>query len=733
MRNVLTILALIVLLAVGGQVPASANVVKTEHVEAELVARDMALVPGQTQWLGLRFKLIPGWHTYWSNPGDAGEPPRLTWTLPPGFTADEIAWPNPKRIPYGPLMSYGYEHEVTMPVALTVPADAAPASTVSLGLEATWLVCAEICVPEEGRFTLDLPVAAAAGGTNAAHWIGFEKALAAQARPLPGSARASLADGTLVLDVAVPELATAQAAGRISDIWFFPESYGILEHAAPQRFAASGQDLRLEVQAGTMLATRAEPVRGLLVVTQDTADGPRTDGFAVAAAYAAPRPDAAAGASTTPPAPVQGGSAGLTQTTTPAADGIGLGQALLWALLGGLILNLMPCVFPILWMKALGFVEQAHRPAHLRVHGLVFTAGVLVTFAALAGLLIAVKAAGAAVGWGFQLQSPLVVTLLAYLMFALGLNLTGVFELGGRLQGVGQGLAERSGHAGAFFTGALAVVVATPCTAPFMGAAIGFAMTQGWAVALAVFLALGLGLALPYLLLSLMPGLARRLPRPGPWMTTLRQLLAFPMYATAIWLVWVLAQQAGPDAVAVVLVGALLIALGLWLWGRVAASGGWGLVGRGVGIAALAGAIALAVLGGSTLGPAPASAALPGASGSGPVHEAYSADRLGALQAQGTPVFVNMTAAWCITCLVNERVALSGEAVRDDFARAGITYLKGDWTRQDPQITAFLERFGRSGVPLYVLFPKPGSGRQPEVLPQILTPDIVAEAVARLN
>jgi thiol:disulfide interchange protein DsbD len=399
------------------------------------------------------------------------------------------------------------------------------------------------------------------------------------------------------------------------------------------------------------------------------------------------------------------------------------------ALAGGLILNLMPCVLPVLSIKALALVGHAEAsPGVVRRHGLAYTAGVLACFAGLAGLLLALRAGGAHIGWGFQLQSPLVVTGLAYVLFALGLSLSGLLVIGAGLTGLGQGFASRSGYTGSFFTGALATVAATPCTAPFMGAAVGYALTQPPAAALAVFQALGCGLALPFLALSLVPAWRRRLPRPGPWMARLSQALAFPLYASVAWLVWVVSRQAGSDGVALVLAGLLLIAFGAWLRHATRFAGlRWRRAATGIALASVAAAIALVPL--AAAGPPPARD--PGAA-AGVRWEPFSRARLTELRAQGKPVFVNFTAAWCITCLVNERVALRSPAVAEAFARHGVVYLKADWTSRSAEIAAVLGTFGRSGVPLYVVYPA-RAGRpvapEPRVLPQILSEGTVIEAI----
>jgi thiol:disulfide interchange protein DsbD len=408
------------------------------------------------------------------------------------------------------------------------------------------------------------------------------------------------------------------------------------------------------------------------------------------------------------------------------AHALSLLRALALALAGGVVLNLMPCVLPVLSMKAFSLVRHAsERPAAIRLHGIVYTAGVLASFAVVAGVLIALRAGGEQLGWGFQLQSPVFVTILALVLFAVALSLSGVIVIGSRWSGTGQALAGRAGYAGSFFTGALATVAATPCTAPFMGVAVGYAVAQPWLTALLVFEALGLGLALPFLVLTLVPTWRRWLPAPGAWMTRVQQLLAFPLYASVAWLVWVVSEQAGPTGVAAALAGLVLIAFAAWLHGLTRDSAG--LRRRVTSVIALALVVLAAALG-ALAGPGSAARTPGSASSRTDGGEPFSPARLSELRAAGTPVFVNITAAWCLTCLVNERVALRAPAVEDAFARKGVVTLKADWTRRDPVITQVLGTFGRNGVPLYLLYPAGGATREPAVLPQILSERILIDA-----
>ncbi|HET6520993.1 MAG TPA: protein-disulfide reductase DsbD domain-containing protein, partial [Geminicoccaceae bacterium] len=659
-------------------------------------------------WVALRLRMAEGWHTYWRNPGDSGLPTTIEWTLPEGFEASEIVWPHPERLPFGPLVNYGYEGQVGLLTRITPPDGLATGgSPVTLAARADWLVCAEVCIPEGADLALTLPVTPGEPPVDGRWAEDFAAARRAVPLPSPWPATFAASEDALALAVAAPDL----DAGRIVDVWFFPLEPRLIDHAAPQAVDVGARGLTLRTARGAARAPVGEGVEGVLVIGERLDGGTVTQAFAVSALPGAV------------PAAV---------AASPAfAPGIGLLQAVLFALLGGVILNLMPCVFPVLSVKALALVRHAGSgDGAVRRHGLAYAAGVLACFGLIAGALIALKAGGAAVGWGFQLQSPVVIALLAYLMFALGLSLSGAFSVGGGLMGAGGGLAARGGYAGSFFTGALAAVVATPCTAPFMGAALGFAIVQPWYVALGVFLALGLGMALPYLALCFSPGLLRLLPRPGPWMERFKQLLAFPLYATAVWLVWVLSLQAGPEGVAAALAGMVLIAFAAWLYQATRESAGlWRPAGALGAIAAVVLALGLV---GLPDGPAGPVAVRPAAAEGGPAWEPFSPTRLAELRAEGRPVFVNMTAAWCITCLVNERVALGSPEIGAAFAEKRVAYLKGDWTNGDPAITAVLDSFGRTGVPLYVLYPPEGAAREPIVLPQLLTEARLKRELERL-
>ncbi|MFO1248890.1 MAG: protein-disulfide reductase DsbD family protein [Alphaproteobacteria bacterium] len=643
-------------------------------MHARLIAEDKAVTPGGAITIALEEKIAPEWHTYWKNPGDAGAPTEIQWTLPPGWKADAIQWPRPKRLPVGPLMDYGYEGTPWLLTKITAPADAS--GTATLKAHVTWLVCKQICIPEEANLSIDVPVSTAEHDPAVAKDFAAARALLPVASPW----KVTYALGTnLDLYAAAPSLAAAHPT--TAD--FFPAQSGLIRNAQPQLVGYSKDGLVLRL---TPAATaKSKPVEGLLVLTS-------TDGSVQALEVAAT------------PGPVP--------TVDFAAPSSGEGDITLWlaiafAFLGGIILNVMPCVLPILAMKALSLATHGQDG---RSESFSYALGAVLSFAVLGLAIVLLRSGGAAIGWGFQLQSPIAVAGFALLVFAVGLNLSGLFEVGSVT--AGEGLAARGGLVGAFFTGVLAVAVAAPCTTPFMAAALGFALTQGALPALAVFVSLGVGFALPFLLLGVWPKLLAFIPKPGPWMLTFKQFLAFPMYAAAAWLVWVLAQEAGPRGVALVLGAMILVALAAWLWSKTR-----DLETRGRTIGSVA---ALIVLIGAawSVGSLQGNAATPAAAAPR-LGEAYTPEKLASLRAANRPVFVDATAAWCITCLVNEDAVLSRDSIKSAFASKNVAYLVADWTNQNPQITALLKENGRSGVPLYLYY-APGA-KAPVILPQILT------------
>jgi thiol:disulfide interchange protein DsbD len=686
--------------------PVSAAPVHTGHIEAELVPDHVSASPGETIHIALRQKIEPGWHTYWRNPGDSGQPVTLDWSVPYGWSPGPIIWPTPERLKVPPLMDYGYTGEVLLPVTMKAPVDARPGQHVLLKAHAAFLVCKDVCVPEDAQLSLDLPISAAPGPADPKWGPAIAATLAAAPAPL-ASLKAVVTAGATALRLGVVGPAVKGADFR--DAYFYPYDPAAIDQPSPQTVDRGPNGVTLILAPGQAFKSGKPPaqLQGVL------AFGGKA--YEISA----------------PPGPPLPGSSGLGAPAV-AADATQLLTAIAFAFLGGLILNLMPCVFPVLSMKAAAFAGHAHRPAEARVQGLAFMAGTVATFLALAGALIAARAAGQAVGWGFQLQSPEVVAGLALVMLLVALNLSGLFEVGASLQSAAgeAGASGPGGALGAAFTGALAVAVAAPCTAPFMAPAIGFALTQGPVVALAIFLALGLGLAAPFTALAFSPRLLGLLPRPGAWMDGLRKALAFPMYATAAWLVWVFSQQAGSLGLGGLLAGAVLTGLAAWLYGiaqRRQIAGGRSAVAFGSAALVLVLAAA-AALWPSGEHPGNAQAATAPVSGE-LASEPFSPARLAELRAQGRPVFVNFTAAWCVTCQVNDKVALSGQQVADAFKKAGVVYLKGDWTNRDAVIAQALSEHGRAGVPLYLMYGVKGGAAQ--VLPQLLTESAVIDAVRK--
>ncbi len=679
------------------------EVARTEHLEVQLAPQTSAAIPGSTLYVALRHKIAPGWHTYWRNSGDAGQATTISWTLPEGWTAGEIVWPKPGRHFTGPLMNYVHEGDVYLPVPIQVPADARPGDTVNLRAAAAFLVCAEICVPEDAEVALTIPVAATA---DLHPRFGQTVTDAIAAAPKPVGLNASFGRDDPAGPYRLSVTGDAATVGDVGRAYFFPYDAGVIDHAQPQLAARGPEGLTLTLPAAGG-PIEPETIAGVLSLGDQA--------YVVEASLGPPL----SGAS----------GLGVAVATNPEAGGAGSGAgmgvltAVLFAFVGGLILNLMPCVFPVLSMKAAALARHAEHPATARMQGLAFLGGVLATFLLLAGLLIAARAGGEAVGWGFHLQSPAMIAGLALLMLMVGLNLSGVFEVGLSAQGAGAA-GPRDGMVGAAFTGALAVVVAAPCTAPFMAGAIGWAMTQPPAVTLLVFAALGLGLAAPFVALSFAPRLFKLLPRPGAWMDVLRRVLAFPMYAAAGWLAWVFAVQAGVNALPLLFGAALALAFAAWAWGLSQGSEKK-LFPRVAAAVGLVLALPLAAVGATMTAPdvaeaAPSSAALPS--------EPWSPARVAALRAEGRPVFVDFTAAWCVTCQVNERTVLSRAGVAEAFERTNAVLLKADWTNRNAEIANALSAQGRSGVPLYLVY---GPTGEPAILPQLLTEGMVVKALER--
>ena len=667
--------------------------------------------PGKTVWVGLQLTHQPEWHTYWKNSGDSGLPTALQWTLPPGVMAGDIAWPVPKKIPIGDLANYGYDGTVLLPVPLTITPDFKPSllgSDIEIKLKANWLVCRRECIPEEGEFSLRLPVR----GSTALNGAAFEASQQAQPQAVNGDSRVLIEGKRLQVSVAgLPSVLQGKTLG------FFPETSEVIETAGPwtQRWQGALWTANVPLSAQRSQSPNVMP---LVLVAE--VNGQRQGYLAQAKVVGDwPSVTAVTGVSPALAAALQ---ANVGPSTTPVSPAVSLGlwAAVLGALLGGLILNLMPCVFPVLAIKVMSFTQHANDRRGHRISGLAYSVGVVTSFVALGALMLGLRSAGEQLGWGFQLQAPAVVAALAVLFTVMGLNLAGLFEFGRFLPSRVAAHQAKNPAVNAFLSGVLAVAIASPCTAPFMGASLGLALGLPALQALLIFAAIGVGMALPYLAASLIPAVAKLLPRPGPWMDTFRRAMAFPMFATVVWLVWVLGQQTGIDGASALL--ALLVALSLVIWS---------LTVRGRGRAAIAiisiaifamltGAIGQNVL--KTIDPTTAAA-------STDRWQPWAPGRVDSVLATGVPVFVDFTAAWCVTCQYNKKTTLVNPAVLADLTAKKVTLLRADWTRRDPAITAALSQLGRNGVPVYVIYK---TGRAPVVLSEILSVAEVRSALASL-
>ena len=667
------------------------SVVTTERVRAELMAHAPdGVVPGKPVWVGLQVTHQPEWHTYWKNSGDSGLPTQLQWTLPKGVTAGEIAWPVPKKIPIGNLANYGYEDTVLLPVPLTIAPDFKPSllgGDIEVKLKASWLVCKKECIPEEGDFAIKLP----AKSTTALNAAAFQAAFDAQPQPLKGESKAAIDGNAIKLTVS-----GLPAALRGKTLEFFPETGEVIETAAQWTQAWQGDDWTARVPLSPQ---RAHSPGVIPVVLALGSQGWRTEAKvqgewpAVAAVTGvSPALEAALRAN-------QAGGGSPSIAPPPVAT-----LTLAAALLGALV----------------GFTRHADDRRSHRIAGLAYSAGVIASFAALGALMLALRAAGEQLGWGFQLQSPAVVAVLAALFTLIGLNLAGLFQFGSFLPSSVASLEARHPVVNAFLSGVLAVAVASPCTAPFMGASLGFAIGLPAAEALLVFAAIGVGMALPYFAASWVPAVARLLPRPGAWMETFRKLMAFPMFATVAWLVWVLGQQSGIDGAGALLV--LLVAMSMVIWALT-------LQGRARTVIAAISLVSLGLLAwaaGPNITKSPAQQqAVREESG----WQKWEPGRVDQIIATGQPVFVDFTAAWCVTCQYNKKTTLANADVLADLSAKNVALLSADWTRRDPAITAALAQLGRNGVPVYVFYKQ---GRAPVVLSEILGVEEVRSVIARL-
>ena len=657
--------------------------VKAQHLTIEMVSLAPAIAPGGTLDAGLVITLEDKWHVYWINAGDSGEPPHIKWTLPDGITAGKMQFPIPSRLPLGPLMDFGYEDDVAFPVKLTAAKDLKP-GPIHLDARVNWLVCREVCIPGKAHLGLNLTVDPRATATPQP--VGaLGEALGLIPKPLDQGMKVSVTGGKneFVLDLITGD--------KITDAEFYPYDQQLIENAGDQTVEPLSNGVRLRIPRSTETPKLPKQLQGVVKLDNETA----YDVSAPVVAGEVPRRPGSRAA--------LAGAGNLT-----AATALGL------AFIGGIILNLMPCVFPVLFLKGLALVQSSgEERGRLRRHGLVYALGILVSFWIIVAALLALRAGGSEAGWGFQLQSPVFVAVLALGIFFFALSLAGQFELGLSLTSVGGNLAQKQGYAGSFFTGVLATIVATPCTAPLMGAAIGFALAQPPLITFAIFTALALGLATPYLVLSFQPAWTKLLPRPGPWMEILKQLTSVLLFGTVIWLMWVYGHLAGTDGVdrvAWLCVSLLLVAIAGWALGRWPAR--WISAVAAVLICAAALGVALRHPKDTTL-----------------TWQPYSEQTLSQARSQGKPVFIDFTAAWCLSCQVNERLVLRSEEVQRELANNKVVLIRADWTKYDPAITRELASVGRSGVPTYVIYPIGKS--TPDVLPELLTKDIVLNALKK--
>jgi len=675
---------------------------QTPRTEIRLISEVAHINEGRDFWIGVYFNLASDWHIYWRNPGDAGLAPKFAWRLPEGFRVVEIRWPFPETIMLGGLANFGYTDQVLIPVMLRPPATMPENEPVSIQLSAEWLVCKEECIPESAQLTIALPVKSTPAVTDDQWQDTFNTTR--EKLPLTDigwNIRAEYDDNSIRLKLSPPVWYT----GQHDQLRFYPLEENVVEHAGAQRLEIqSDGGYSLIIPRNLLTNIRPDSISGVLVSNS----GWRGAGSEKALYF----------------------KAGIVEANQNEQPGFLL--AVLFAFAGGIILNLMPCVLPVLSLKILGFIAQAGEDRRRIIfHGILFTLGVLISFLMLAGVLIGLQSGGEQLGWGFQLQSPGFIFILSLFLFIFALNLFGVFEIGTSVMGIGQKTAVKGGWIGSFMSGVTATIVATPCTAPFMGTALGFAVTQPATISLAIFAALGMGMAAPYMLISAAPGLLRFVPKPGPWMETLKQFMGFLLAGTVIWLIWVFSLQTGSGGVLLILGALLITAIAAWIIGR------WGQLDKPVKLR-LRSWICAWVLVGTTIAVGlrymPAAVESSEAQSNKPDDLewiAYSEEAYQNLREAGQPFLLDFTAAWCLSCQVNEQIAFGSRDVKNKLSELNIKLIKADWTRKDPEITRALAKYGRNSVPLYVVYGNKES--KPVILPEILTPAIVLDALEKIN
>lgn len=685
-----------------------------QYTQVRIIAERTAIRPADQITLAIDIKLAPHWHVYWQNPGDSGLPVRIEWDAPEGFEIGEIKWPTPDKISYDILVNYGYYNQAVLLQTLKTP-DILPEGKITLTATINLLVCNEICIPEQSTISIDLNAPEDLDTDNSAY---IQESYTKIAKPINGAFLYSEADKTLRLSL-VPEDRTLLNEATTENLEFFPIDWGIINHVAMPNVQIDDGKITILHERGDQAFTDIKELNGLLVIKGEQGNN---KGFAITAL-----PEESA---TAPVVTINKNNIEIIEPVKNVqVKKITWFSALYLALFGGLILNLMPCVFPILSMKALSLVKMNDKEnKEARTHGIAYTLGVVLSFLVIGGILLVLKEAGTVVGWGFQLQNPMIVAVLAYLLFIIGLNLIGFFEFKSNFGNIGNKLTQGQSLSSSFFTGTLATIVATPCTAPFMGAAMGYALTQPAIVSMSVFGALGFGLALPYLVLSYVPQFRRILPKPGAWMNVFKQFLSFPIFASSIWLIWVLSQQSGSYGVLLVLLGMLAIAFCVWL-SHLKSKG----IARRLTSILFVLFMFLPIFSLSYIKNTSDSNA--SAQKSYSFGMPFSPEKLSILLEGDDPIFVEMTAAWCITCKVNHAIAINTDATKTLFKENNVQYLIGDWTSHDDTITQYLQAFGRNGVPIYVFYAKRDahSGKRPEakLLPQIITTKTLQKTIGR--
>lgn len=673
-------------------VPLHAAPVRDRYVEAELIAQNTSIQPGEPFWVGVKLTMDQDWHTYWQNPGDSGLGTTINWKLPEGFSAGSIVWPYPHRIPILPLVNYGYENEVVLLTQITPPA-AISEPGVTLSAKVDWLMCQEQCIPGKANLELSLPVNASAPAADAHNAAAFKNAFDSLPDTSDGWTTSAQRQGNSIeLEVTPPE---GWATGQ-TGVYFFADSDGVIEPSAPQVVEWKGRTLRLKMTRAEIAPEDIATLSGVLYAAGGWQSSGQVPAVEIDASFSPAAPAVASAPAT------------ANVRTVPVA--------LLFAFLGGMLLNLMPCVFPVLSLKVVHLVEQSRETQTSAIkHALVFSAGVLISMWALAAILLALRGSGSMLGWAFQLSNPAFVLALTFLFLLIALNMFGVFEIGIGLARAGGAAQDQKGIAGSFFSGLLTTIAGAPCAGPFLGGVIGYALAQPTNIALLAFTAMGLGTAAPYAILSTNPRLLKALPKSGKWMETMKQFMAFPMLATAGWFASIYAKlHGGSDAIFRIMIAFVLIGAAAWVFGK------WTALHRSNIVRWIARIAAVALF----------SLAMHLALNKSELTvEKWSKDKVAALRAAGKPVFVDFTAEWCAICQVNKRVTLQNAEVIAKLKEKGITVLVADWTDQNDEVSSGLAEFGRAAVPLYVFYGR-GQNAEAKILPELLTPGLVLETIA---